>query len=150
MDYILSHVGHVGPGECPYLKISILGHNFYGLLDSGAKKIFLGSLGWQKLKHLGLVLDQNRKTVCTVASNDTCDCIGVISAPIQVRNVVKIFDIFVVPKLLHEIILGIDFWQTMGIVPDMRRGEWFFSSEILSSPQINPIHGEDDLTFEQK
>ena len=146
LDYILSH-GE--PGECPYLKVKILGQNFFGLLDSGANRIFVGSLGWEKLKSLGLDLDRSRSTTCTVASNETCECIGIVSAPIQVRDVVKLFDLYVVPKLRHEIVLGIDFWKKMGVVPDMRRGEWFFSSEVLVGPQINQIHSEDDLSAEQ-
>lgn len=120
LDYILSHVG---PGECPYLKVDILGQHFFGLLDSGANRIFVGSGGWEKLKNLGLTLNTNRKTTCTVASDDTCECIGIVSVPFQLRGIVKLFDVYVVPRLRHELVLGIDFWKGMGIVPDLRRGE---------------------------
>lgn len=128
LDYILSHVG---PGECPYLKVHILGQQFFGLLDSGANKIFVGSTGWEKLRYFGLVLDKDRRTTCTVASEDTCECIGIVSLPIQLRDVVKLFAVYVVPKLRHELMLGVEFWKTMTIVPDLRRGEWSFSSDIL-------------------
>lgn len=147
LDYILSHVG---PGECPYLKVEILGQQFFGLLDSGANKIFVGSKGWEKLKCLGVVLDKNRRTTCTVASDDTCVCIGIISVPFQLRGIVKLFNAYVVPTLRHELILGIEFWKNMGIVPDLRRGEWFFSSEILETPEINQIQCEADLSPEQQ
>lgn len=47
LNYILAQVDE---GECPYVNVDILGNNFYGLLDSGANKTFMGQSGWNILK----------------------------------------------------------------------------------------------------
>lgn len=147
LDYVLAHVG---PGECPFLKVSILGLDFYGLLDSGANKNFVGEKGWNKLKNLGVNLDPNRTASCTVANNDTCLCIGIVCVPVRVRDVVKLIDLYIVPELRHELILGIDFWVKLGIVPDMRKGEWYFSDENFSTPELSLIQCEADLDADQQ
>lgn len=147
LDYVLAHVG---PGECPYLKVNILGLEFYGLLDSGANKVFVGEKGWIKLKNLGVKLDPNRTATCTVANNETCLCIGIACVPVRVRDVVRIVDLYIVPELRHELILGIDFWVKLGIVPDMRKGEWHFSDEDFSAPELSLIQCEADLGADQR
>lgn len=76
---------------------------------------------------------------CTVANNDSCQCLGIVTIPIRLRDTVKLMDLYVVPTLRHSLISGIDFWVNMGIVPDMRRGEWYFSSENLQTPTVNSI-----------
>lgn len=147
LDYILASVGS---GECPYLKVDILGLEFYGLLDSGANKVFVGNQGWHKLLNLGFKVDPNKSATCTVANNESCKCLGIISVPFRLRDVVKLIDVYVVPELRHELVLGVDFWVKMGIVPDMRKGEWFFSTETPSAPEISAIECEADLTSEQR
>lgn len=147
LDYVLASVG---PNECPYLKVNILGLDFYGLLDSGANKVFMGQKGWQKLSLLGIKCDPGRKAICTVANDDTCSCIGVACIPIKVREVVKVFEVYVVPELRHELILGMNFWVQLGIVPDMRKGEWHFSDESLVAPEVSFVQNESDLVAEQQ
>lgn len=147
LDYVLASVG---PGECPFLRVDILGIEFLGLLDSGANKVFVGSKGWEKLKHLGFHIDPHRKASCVVANNDSCICLGIISVPIKLRDVIKLIEVYIVPELRHELILGIDFWIKMGIVPDMRKGEWFFSEKNFSSPEVSSIYCESDLTLNQQ
>lgn len=145
LDYILAHVGE---GECPYVKVNILGQDFFGLLDSGANKTFVGESGWKILQSLGVKLDLDKRVACTVATNDSCECIGVITVPVRLRDLVKVMKIYVVPQLRHSLILGIDFWVNMGIVPDMRRGEWHFSTQDLPLPMVNSI--ECDLDGDQR
>lgn len=140
----------MGPGECPFLTVDILGSKFYGLLDSGANRTFVGMKGWNRLRDLGVKLDTTNKTSCTVANNVNCVCLGTVSVPVNVQNVVKLVEILVVPDLRHELILGIDFWKTLGIVPDLRRGQWNFSSELLSNPEVSVIQCESDLTNDQQ
>lgn len=38
----------------------------------------------------------------------------------------------------------------MGIVPDLRRGEWSFSSEVAKLLQVNYILSEADLTLQRQ
>ncbi|KAJ8944245.1 hypothetical protein NQ317_015263, partial [Molorchus minor] len=62
---------------------------------------------------------------------------------------VHVIDILVVSELRHTLILGVDFWLAMGVVPDLKRDVWKFSSEI----PINKVYGltvDDNLTPTQR
>lgn len=144
LDFILAHAQG---DERPYLEIYILEHKFMGLLDSGASCTVAGKMGWEILKGLDLPM---RSSIinCTVANGQHCTSLGVISAPIRLRNCIKIIDILIVPELPHLLILGTDFWRSMGIVPDLRRGEWTFSSS--PSISVDLITARSNLTLSQQ
>lgn len=142
MDYILAQVGD---GECPYVKVEILGIPIFGLLDSGANKVFMNFDGWDILKGLGVRL-QNSDVSCRVANDSECHCIGIATIPIRLRDVVRVIDVFIIPQLRHKLVLGIDFWIRMGIVPDMRKGEWHFSNVELNEPVLNSIQSDLNLS----
>lgn len=55
--------------------------------------------------------------------------------------------ILVVPELTHTLVLGIDFWRVVRIIPDLRRGEWVFSSQATHCDAIEP---HDHLSIPQK
>ncbi|KAB0800191.1 hypothetical protein PPYR_05931 [Photinus pyralis] len=52
--------------------------------------------------------------------------VGEIIVPICVMGRVKLINILVVPDLCTTLILGMDFWVAMDIVPDLKRNEWHF------------------------
>lgn len=104
LDYILAQVND---GECPYVKVTIFGREFFGLLDSGANKVFVNDCGWLILESLGMRLDHTRQVSCMVADGNESLCLGVASVPICLRNVVKIIDVYVMPRLRHTLVLGI-------------------------------------------
>lgn len=143
LNYILAQVGE---GECPYVKVQIFGMSFYGLLDSGANKVFMNLNGWKILEGLGVKLDTSQTVTCRVANDSECICTGVITVPIQLRDVVKVIDIYIFPQLRHTLVLGIDFWIRMGIVPDVRKGEWYFSETDLNAPVLNSMTTEGGLS----
>lgn len=64
-----------------------------------------------------------------MANSARSTCLGSISVPIQLVNTVKLLEILLVPEVLHTLILGIDFWKKMGIIPDLRSDVWHFSSK---------------------
>lgn len=155
LDFILSHAEQ---DERPYLEVDVLGHTLLGLLDSGASRTFLGQQGWNIIKDLNIRLDTSRKVRCTVANGQTAQGIGVVELPMRVRDRVKIVEVLVVPELPHSLILGLDFWVLLGIVPDLRHGEWRFSSNLdtigtLDSKQLtvlSPSEAESlDRTIEE-
>ena len=74
-----------------------------------------------------------------MANGTKCTVIGSLSVPIQLRDRVKICEILVIPSLAHTLILGADFWRNMGIVPDLRHGEWQFSNFADTSVEISPL-----------
>lgn len=143
---------HARGDERPHVAVSIFGIEFIGLLDSGASRSVIGSKGWDVLKNIGLVkLDSSEAKCVTVANGHKCECIGVLRVPIKLREVEKIMDILVVPDLNHSLILGVDFWARMGIVPDLRSGEWKFTSEKedLDICPVTALNSKDHLTHDQ-
>lgn len=146
LDYVLSQAEDT---ECPYIKVSIYGCNIKGLLDSGANRIFLGTSGIDLITNLGIGINETDKVKCTVANAQSMDCIGYVTVPICLKNKVHIFDVFLVPELCHTLVLGTIFWIKMGLVPDLRKGEWYFSSEN-NELKLNVIQSANDLNYDQK
>lgn len=131
LDYILHQTED---SECPYVKVEIYGIKISALLDSGANNIFLGASGWKIFQRLGMQLLKTKTSGCVLGDASKVECIGEINLPIKLRDRVKIFSVKVVPGIRHSLVLGTNFWIRMGIVPDLRKGEWYFSSH--ESPSI--------------
>lgn len=147
LNYILAHAEN---DERPFLEVSILGRSILGLLDSGASRTIAGQSGCELLQQLGLPVDKINSS-CTVANGVKCEVAGIISAPIQLRNQVKVIEILLVPSVTHTLILGADFWRIHGIIPDLRRGEWTFSKDISVSTiehLTSDLNNEQRLTLE--
>lgn len=123
MSYILAHSD--GDNR-PYLNINILGIQIKALLDSGANNTIIGEYGWNIVKNLGLKLFPSKIKSCCVANNNTCTVSGSVNLPIKLEEKIKTINALVIPELPHSIILGIDFWLLMGIVPDLKRNCWSF------------------------
>ncbi|KAJ8931007.1 hypothetical protein NQ314_016142 [Rhamnusium bicolor] len=145
LDYVLAHVKG---DERPYLTVSIFGKSLLGLLDSGASRTIIGGKGWKILKSIGLVnLEKCDLKSVTVANGNSCDCIGILRAPVRLRDVEKIIDILVVPELNHSLILGIDFWLRMGIVPNISSNKWKFSlSDCINVDSLEALNPRSALT----
>lgn len=142
LDFIISHAKN---DERPYLEVDILGNLVCGLLDSGASRTIVGNLGWNFLRELDLKLDPSSKINCVVANGTNCSSIGCVSVPFKLMNKVEILDVVVVPELPHFLILGVDFWKIMQIIPDLRSDVWKFSD----SCQVMSLQTENNLTIEQ-
>lgn len=134
LDYIISHVDH---DKRPYLQVSILGRPIVGLLDSGATQTVIGNSGYYILSQLGLKIT-TRETKCTVADGGVCISPGYIKTPITLQGKTIWLDILIVPSLKHCLILGIDFWAKMEIVPNMRDDVWHFADDSSLATLENP------------
>lgn len=146
VDYILSQIEN---DNRPYLQVEILGTEMLGLLDSGSCNSILGNKGWQIFNTLGLPLEaKNMK--CTVANGQTCSILGSLSLPVKVLNKIRVVEFLVIPELPHYLILGLDFWKTMGVVPDVRKGNWVFSKDTINSTDAIYIQSGNILTPDQK
>ena len=62
---------------------------------------------------------------------------------------VHVIDILAIPELSHTLILGVDFWLAMNIVPDLKRDIWHFGTEF-PTPELCGIQVEDNLTHAQR
>lgn len=142
LDYILEHAQGE---ERPFLRLNILGIEILGLLDSGASRTFLGGKGWQSLQSLGIPLDRTVVKNCTIANGQICQSIGACELPMSLKGKVRLIQVLVVPSLATPLLLGVDFWKRMGVVPDLRRDGWFFSSESDSPAHVDVVEqGEED------
>lgn len=147
LDYVLAHA----KGDTrPYLQVKIYGCQLLGLLDSGATNTVLGGSGWNLLEPFCKVQDSKQKT-CVVASGEACNILGMVSLPIVLCEKVKIINALIVPNLPHTLILGMDFWKEMQIIPNMFSGEWHFknSSQLDTTTQLALI-SSDQLDLDQK
>lgn len=147
LNFILDHAKN---DERPYLKVDVLGQQLLALLDSGASRTFLGGEGWKIIGRLGLPLDTKEKTICTVANGQRCRSIGTCSLPISLRGKLKLLEVVVVPELPHTLILGTDFWIKMGIVPDLRSGDWYFTENPEPLCIVDHISGQTVLSEIEK
>ncbi|KAJ8930206.1 hypothetical protein NQ314_017017, partial [Rhamnusium bicolor] len=142
LDYVIAQVTG---DQRPYLEVSVLGFPMMGLLDSGASRTLVGATGYEILRQIGLSL-QPMVTQCKVANGQMCASIGYVSTPVTLGDKARIIDILVIPELPHKLILGVDFWVSMNIIPDLRQRIWHFSDHepstevcsILDETSLNP------------
>lgn len=128
IDTLFSSVGN---DPRPYLKNNIYGLQFLGLFDSGATQMIIGVSGWNKLKQAGNIDLENNNSLVKVANGDRCNVLGLVQVPIQLENKVRIIKALVVLDIDADIILGIDSWKEMDIVPRLKET---FSWEFGDTP----------------
>ncbi|GLV46114.1 hypothetical protein CBL_07181 [Carabus blaptoides fortunei] len=112
------------------------GHSFRNcrLPHSGASHTIVGHSGWEILKQCGVRPDTNTQTQCTVANNTSCQSIGSVSLPVSLEDKCHLIKALIVPAIPHEIILGVDFWIAMDIVPNLKLGTWAYASSLSAEP----------------
>nr|CAI5824404.1 unnamed protein product [Callosobruchus analis] len=122
------------------------GHKF----RSGATRTVIGGPGWQRLEDV-CTLKPSTLDHCTVANGQKCQVLGTVSLPFQLRDRIQVIDALVIPTLPHSIILGVDFWKRMEVVPNLHAGEWNFCSDIsVQSAEVAGIQDNSSLTPEQR
>lgn len=145
LDYILAQVPN---DQRPYVNVSILGQNILGLLDSGASHTIVGRNGWKFLCDLGLnSLNSSVRRSVAVANGQSCESIGTVQVPFRLKDRERLIEVLVIPELPHSIILGIDFWTKMGIVPDFRDWTFSFCEPVKLMEALTP---RSSLTSEQE
>jgi hypothetical protein len=112
----------------PYLRVKILGILLLGLLDSGAAVTVIGDPGWLKLRSLGLTLHPHQP-VC-VADGSVLAVSGSIDLPIEVSGRVRVTRVVVVPSVTSEILLGVDLWKDLDLVPRLRHSTYSFGNSL--------------------
>lgn len=146
LSYILAHA----KGDSrPYLTIRIYGIEMLGLLDSGCSTTVIGKYGWDVLKDRCKLQNSSLKS-CTIANGSSCEILGSVTIPLHLREKVQLLEVIVVPSLPHYIILGVDFWLAMKIIPDLSSGEWCFRCDADLQAQVHAIEALDNLTPSQK
>jgi len=123
-----------------YTDISIEGHSFKALLDSGAT---ISCLGNEAAK----VLQQHAKTrKCSghirTASNEPCTVVAKLVVPIRFRSVTKEVEFFIIPSLKENVYLGIGFWKDFGLLnnlisPNLTISELDTGKDPISKLELN-------------
>jgi hypothetical protein len=112
----------------PYLRVKIFGVSLLGLLDSGAAVTVIGDPGWLKLRSLGLTLHPHQP-VC-VADGSVLAVSGSVDLPIEVSGRVRVTRVVVVPSVTSEILLGVDLWKDLDLVPRLRHSTYSFGNSL--------------------
>lgn len=146
LDYVLAHAQG---DKRPYLTVSVYGKPMLGLLDSGSTSTILGGQGWNVLKSV-CRLDSTMRTSCVVANGNSLNSIGSVRLPVCVRDKCFIISVLVVPDLRHTLILGIDFWIKMGLIPDVGADEWSFRGPDDLPSQVSAVEAFEGLSNDQK
>ncbi|KAH8303053.1 hypothetical protein KR059_010889, partial [Drosophila kikkawai] len=102
----------------PYAEIQISGKTVRGLLDSGASVSLLGRGCRELLETLDITWKPYYAQVKT-ANGATQSILGKVSIPMTYRNVTVMMDLFLCPSLEQELYLGVDFWKSFQIAPEV-------------------------------
>lgn len=133
----------------PYLKVKVLGISLLGLLDSGATSTVIGGNDWQLVKTLGLKLDKPRGRKIKMADGSLGQIIGVVDVPFELEGKIKFVQVLVVPNV-KGLILGLDFWREMQIIPDLTTKSWMFKEDFIATSSVEEIGDLGDLDRQQR
>ncbi|KAK3917550.1 Gypsy retrotransposon integrase-like protein 1, partial [Frankliniella fusca] len=149
-----------------YVLVELYGVKFFGLLDSGATASTVGGGAWDKLRSynkISVIGQDSWEKLCRsevklqpcrtkhvkVADGQTCPVLGCLDAPVLLDGKMKVCKFLVVPHLKQDIILGVDFWRTFGLLPDVVKGTCALAeSELPVMEEI--IIPKDKLSEEER
>lgn len=144
---------------CPYLKVTIGGLPFSGLLDSGSEISIIGGPGIGKFSELAELCNVSYgKDITSVvtANGSTSTVSGYVFLPVTVNDVSREVKFFVIPGVSFPLLFGINFWKAFNIAPEVLRLTDNNNSssncgaiEAAASP-VNGLQPFDVLTEEQR
>lgn len=136
----------------PYLKVRVFGREIMALLDSGASQTFLGEKGLWIFQQFPARLQPCHGRFVETADSKQHEVKGFVRLPITLKDRTKDITVCVVPSLQQSLILGIDFWEHMHIVTDMRNRKWDFAPKTnqLFCSSVRGITSEDNLEPDQR
>ena len=123
----------------PYLTVNIFGTDWFGLLDSGASISCLGVGSLEYIKENKIPFKNFSSTLAT-ADGQKQNIVGVITTPIFYKGTSKDIDLFIVPSLQQKLYLGVDFWRSFQLAPNL-------ISEISLVPELDA--NKCDLTAQE-
>lgn len=121
---------HLNNDNRPYIRISINGKIFVGLLDSGAQATVAGVDFENCAEELGLEFS-NTNSVIKTADGSKHVVSKTIKLPICLNGKIKNIHALYAPFASKELILGCDFWQSFDIRPVL--------CSSLESQKISPV-----------
>lgn len=141
----------------PYLNVNLLDLTICGLLDSGAAVSIIGNGAHTRLINAGYPVESSTDSKVTVADGSECDTIGFMTLPITFNDVTKIIRFHVIPSIVSNIILGVDFWKAFNLMPEIFKSiayvnsppDFLVNSSNLSGP-VTSVQSFQDLSLLQK
>lgn len=142
----------------PYLKFNVCNFDIYGLLDSGASISILGNESHADFIKFGFEMHQMEPTSCNVANGVVVQSIGYIFVPVTFKNVTHVIKFYVIPSIVSDVILGVDFWHAFRLAPEIfdniayikTPDKYFNVCNTIGSEQVHTIQSYDYLTPTQK
>lgn len=136
----------------PYLNVRVFGSEFKALLDSGASQTILGKQGLWVLDRFPVKIHLTEGKFVQTADSKNHSIRGFVNLPISLKGRTESLNVCVVPSIQQSLILGIDFWERMHIVADIRNRKWEFASKKgqLFCDSIEGITSEDNLDPEER
>lgn len=102
----------------PYAKVKLLGTEVLGLLDSGASVSCIGGSFHEQVTNSGIKIKKLNSCVNT-ADGTRQNVTGVINVLVDYKNVSKMVEFYLIPSLKQNLYLGINFWKTFHIAPQI-------------------------------
>ncbi|BET00273.1 multicellular organismal development [Nesidiocoris tenuis] len=147
-------LAHLPNDARPYLVVDVLGVEVPGLLDSGSHRTIVGASGYKLIKNLGLKVFPSTTEAVSTASGEACHVQGILDLPLKLGTKSILIEALLVPAVRSSLILGLDFWRKMEIVPNLSRNTWMFSSsqsgQIMSLAAEPIIRSLDNLSSADK
>lgn len=126
----------------PFAKVSIFGVTLRGLLDSGANVCALGKGSIEFLEKVGkrfLKFESNIRT----ASGQVQKIIGKIRASVSYKGKTEEIDFYIVPSLMQELYLGLNFWKLFGIAADIFNDQIEEVNFVMKDPNMHNLNEEE-------
>lgn len=134
----------------PFLKVAVYGEDYWGLLDSGSSISILGASVAQRFLGAGVKLHADPITDISTANGARSRVEGFVFLPITREGVTKVIKFYVVPEVSTSVILGVDFWRSFGLAPDVLSQLPLGLNTDPRVAEVHHLHPLDDLTPSQR
>jgi hypothetical protein len=131
------------------VALTINGHKIKALYDTGADLCCMTAAKFRQLfpvnkkpKKLNLI------STVTVASGDKLECLGVYPIPFEIGNKKFVYNVHVLNKLCDNLILGINFFNDVGLAYDPENRELFWTDKDGTNWKTAELQCPDKLTLE--
>lgn len=132
----------------PYLTVFVHDIKILALVDSGSNNCILGSLGFSLLRKLNLQINYDSILNVSTADGTIQDYLGYVNLPITLNNISREIKVLIIPSVVHELILGVDFLRLFKIKADF--DNLTFNIKINNfCNTISSILNVEDLSNEQ-
>lgn len=132
-----------------YAEITIGNETIRGLLDSGASISLLGKDCDQVVENIGAKIHTFSNNIRTAGGNNF-SIVGKIVVPVKFNEKEQNFTFYLCPDLIQKAYLGVDFWKTFEIAPEIFHAEELDPEILRDYPLDTKNVIEHELTPEMR